>query len=71
MTARKTFLYDGVDFWAKKANSNFDVSIGAFDGAEVCELVGLYILYRLVVIEELFAAHEIGLFRVEVYSRQK
>ena len=63
MTARKTFLYDEVDFWAKEANYNFDVSIGAFDGAEVCELEGLYVLYMLVVIEELFAVHEIGLFR--------
>ena len=25
----------------------FDVTMGSFDGAEICELVGLYILYKL------------------------
>ena len=28
----------------KKDNTNFDVTIGGYDGAEECELVGLYIL---------------------------
>ena len=31
----------------KDANKNFDVTMGSFDGAEICELVGLYILYIL------------------------
>ena len=33
---------------AKKGDDSFDVTMGSFDGTEVCELVGLYILNRLV-----------------------
>ena len=31
----------------KKTNSIFDVTMGSFDGAETCELIGLYILSQL------------------------
>ena len=31
----------------KKDNPSFDVTMGSYDGAEVCELVGLYILDRI------------------------
>ena len=31
----------------KESNKDFDVTMGSFDGAEVCELVGLYILHIL------------------------
>ena len=42
-TCRKNFNED--EPWIKKTNdSAFDVTIGSYDGAEVCELVGLYIL---------------------------
>ena len=30
--------------WAEKDKPDFDVTMGSYDGAEVCELVGLYIL---------------------------
>ena len=34
--------------WAKKNSSNsFDVTMGSFDGAETCELVGSYLLNQL------------------------
>ena len=35
--------------WVKKSDSNslFDVTMGSYDGAEICELVGLYVLERL------------------------
>ena len=33
--------------WIKKDNSEFDVAQGAFDSAEVCELVGLFLLSEL------------------------
>ena len=33
--------------WSKKSSPQFDVAMGSFDGAEVCELVGLYMLYHL------------------------
>ena len=31
----------------KKNNPNFDVGMGSFDGAENCELVGLFLLSQL------------------------
>lgn len=33
--------------WQKTTNPTFDVTMGAPDGAEICELVGLYILDTL------------------------
>ena len=42
--ARKTFLYDGENYWCKKINSDFDITMGAFDGGECCEIVGLFLL---------------------------
>ena len=30
---------------SKKGENNFDVSMGAFDGAEVCELIGVFRLF--------------------------
>ena len=41
---REAYLcYEG-EVWAKKDNPKFDVTIGAWDGAEVAELVGLLLL---------------------------
>ena len=34
-------------FINREGNANFDVLMRSFDGAEVCELVGTYILRRL------------------------
>ena len=31
----------------REGSKDFDVTMGSFDGAEICELVGLYILYIL------------------------
>ena len=42
--ARKLLLFDGNDTWMKKQTGLFDVTIRAYDGAEVCELVGTYML---------------------------
>jgi len=33
--------------WTKRGNNNFDVTMSSFDGAETCELVGLYLLSQL------------------------
>ena len=38
--ARKLLLFDGSHTWIKKQGGLFDVSMSAYDGAEVCELVG-------------------------------
>ena len=48
MHCRKSLLFSNSDIWIKKdGNKDFDVTMGSFDGAEICELVGLYILYIL------------------------
>ena len=33
--------------WIKKNNSEFDVTMGSYDGAELCELVALFLLHKL------------------------
>ena len=45
--ARKCFLVSESSPWAKKTNPDFDVTKGAWDGAECCELVRLYMLDRI------------------------
>ena len=47
MDSKKSFLYTGDKVWVKKGEQNFDVGMGAWDGAETCEVVGLYILDQL------------------------
>ena len=59
--ARKSFLFLNGEPWTKKKNNNnFDVTMGSFDGAELCELVGLYILSKM---EKLITQDHIGLYR--------
>ena len=60
LNARKTFLFHNNTPWVKKGNKDFDVTMGAFDGAEICELVGLYILHRL---ENFIDREHVGLYR--------
>ena len=45
--ARKLLPFDGFHTWIRKQGGLFDVSMGAYDGAEVCELVGIYMLNLL------------------------
>ena len=46
--ARKSLLFDKENPWVKCNNSFlFDVTMGSFDGAEVCKLVGLFMLNKL------------------------
>ena len=40
--ARKSLLHYKEESWVKKGESNFDVSMGAYDRAEVCELIGIF-----------------------------
>ena len=42
--ARKSLLFDGFNIWIKKQGRLFDVSMGAYDGTEVCEFMGTYML---------------------------
>ena len=47
MQARKSLLYCDGEPWMKKEAGIFDVTMGAFDGAEICELVGIFLLSQL------------------------
>ena len=61
MNARKSFLYFNGDPWVKTSAPSFDVPMGAWDGAECCELVGLYLLDMMT--KELFHKGRVGLYR--------
>ena len=60
MHARKSLLFNSGHVWIKKKGGLFDVTMGAFDGAEVCELVGSYMLNLL---SERCSKNETGLYR--------
>jgi hypothetical protein len=47
LQTKKSLLYDDKQPWQKKNNNCFDVTKGSLDGAEICELVGLYLLSQL------------------------
>ena len=59
--ARSSLLFNDEKPWIKRNNqSMFDVTMGSFDGAEVCELVGLFILNELSIT---FGKDRVGLYR--------
>ena len=50
--ATKSVLYNQEEVWIKRINNNdenqlFDITMRGKHGAEICELIGLYILYGL------------------------
>ena len=58
---RKSLLFSGNETWVKKnSNNSFDVTMGSYDGAEICELVGLYILDEL---SKKLNKNDLGLYR--------
>ena len=60
--ARKTLLYHNGEPWTKKNdNSDFDVPMGSYDGAELCELVGAFMLSE---ISDTISKSDVGLYRV-------
>ena len=61
MYCRKSLLFDNATAWTKNnLSSIFDVSMGSFDGAEVCELIGLFLLNNL---SEKYGKSNVGLYR--------
>ena len=57
----KTLLFNEKILWVKKDGSkDFDVQMACFDGAEVCELVGNFILNKL---KNVFQNKTFGLYR--------
>ena len=45
--ARYSLLFNIKQTWIKKENGLLDVTMGAYDGSNVCELVGSLLLYSL------------------------
>ena len=61
MHARKSLLFNPQgEIWTKKSGGRFDVTMGSFDGAEVCELFGLFILQQL---SQVITSNAMGLHR--------
>ena len=60
--ARKSLLSNHGKPWIKNNNSNLfvDVTMCSYDGAEICELVGLFLLNHL---GKQFGQKDIGLYR--------
>ena len=59
-------LFNKNEVWVKKDNPDFDVIISSFDGVEVCDLVGLYLLD---ILRKGFGDNKIGLYRDDRLSR--
>ena len=63
LQSRKTLLFHQQKPWSKRDNeSDFDVPMGSFDGAEICELIGTYILSGLIE-DKICDKSDIGLYR--------
>ena len=61
MHCRKSLLFFGNETWKKKSTEScFDVTRGSFDGAEICELVRLYIQSNL---ENILPKTNFGLYQ--------
>ena len=61
MQVSKTLLFNDSKPWLKKfGNKDFDVPMGCFDGAEVCELVGSSILTKFC---DVLQREYVGLYR--------
>ena len=59
MNASKSILFSNNEMWVKKSGL-FDVTMGSYHGAEICELVGLYLLNS---IKNKFPTFNVGLYR--------
>jgi hypothetical protein len=59
--ARRSVLFNSTKPWIKRNSpTTFDVTMGSFDGAKICKLVGLYALSKL---SARFDSNNIGLYR--------
>ena len=45
--SKRSILYFKGTPWVKQDNPDFDIGMGAFDGAECCDIVGLYLLSQM------------------------
>ena len=60
MHCRKSVLFGDQSTWTKENGNLFDVMMGSYDGAEICELVGLYLLHEL---NKTIKNQHLGLYR--------
>ena len=59
--ARKSLLFSKNKPWQKTINDSLlDITTGSYDGAEICELVGLYILS---IFGKAYGIQNVGLYR--------
>ena len=58
--AKTSLLYYNDEPWVKKGESNFDVSMDECDGAEACELIGIF---KLPLLSKPINKNHIGLYR--------
>ena len=59
MNARSSLLHSKGENWVKKTGI-FDTTMGAYDGAECCELIGLFMLVKM---KEQYPQLNLGLYR--------
>ena len=64
---KNSLLWHQGSTWVKKGRKNFDVAQGSYDGAETTDLVGLYLLDKLRVVEEV----DKGLYRDDMLGVTK
>ena len=61
MYSRKFLLFSDTDVWIKKdGDKDFNINMGSFDATEICQVVGLYFLYKL---GEKCGKERIGLYK--------
>ena len=60
LQAANSFLYSDSSAWIKKKGDTFDITMGGFHGADICDVVGLYLLSQLV---QVLPKGWIGLYR--------
>ena len=54
-------MFYGNETWKKKdADTKFDVTMGSYDGADLCELIGIYIQSLLT---NILSKDDMGLYR--------
>ena len=58
--AQKPLLFHSNQPWIKKDSDTFDGTMGAHDGAEICELVEIFMLSLL---SKKYSSNNIGLYR--------
>ena len=60
IACRKSILTDNRRTWVKSHVDNFDIPVGAYDSAQVTDLIGIYILDTL---GRIFILEQVGLYQ--------